>query len=147
MFPLAAHEWYHHEQQEQGGQYQVADPHAGDHAPEPLAAPGHPLRPRLDAMDDHRNDHERYHGIGGDTERQQPDEGRSGDSLDGALINRLDPWRHPSRGPRIRARSIGSGKLLETAVARRSLKHLPAGRVLHEDSNAEPVSTPGSVQR
>jgi hypothetical protein len=53
----------HHEQE-------VAHPHAGDHSPEELGLGRHDLRAGLDAVDDHRADHQRHHRVGRDAERE-----------------------------------------------------------------------------
>ena len=83
------------QRQVQDQEHEVADPHRGDNSPEELGLFGHDGRPGLNALDDHRADHE-GHGRGGrDAEGEHRDEGglgpgivrglRPGHPLDGAL--------------------------------------------------------------
>src|SRR5437868_3480731 len=83
------------DEQDDRAEHEVAEPHRCDQAPEELRLLIHDLRPRRDALDHERTDHERHHGVRRDAEREHRDEGglracvvrrfRRGDALDRAL--------------------------------------------------------------
>ena len=63
------------ERQIEDDQHQIADPHAGDQAPEEIRVARHHLRAGLNVVNGHGAHHQRHHGIGRNAQNQQRNEG------------------------------------------------------------------------